>query len=710
MKLKHLAIALSLSFFSVLIFAQNPEKINKNKFRQLYYELPTPNNFRTATGEPGHEYWQQKVDYNIELTLDDENQKITGKETITYKNNSPNTLKYVWLQLDQNIRQKNSDKYLTEDVGTGSTFNMNKLPELHYNFDGGFYITKLHTSQGENLQYTIVKTMMRIDLPQELKTGESFSFNVEWWYNINNRLKDDGRSGYEYFEEDDNYLYAIAQFYPRLCVYNDHEGWQHRQFLGRGEFSLEFGDFDVKITVPSDHIVSATGELQNPKDVLTPQQIERLEKSKNAKTPVFIVTKDEAIENEKTKVKKTKTWHFKAEMVRDFAFASSRKFMWDAIGVPQNNRTVMAMSFYPKEGTPLWEKKSTELIAHTIKVYSKYTFDFPYPVAQSIHTDDIGMEYPMICFNGGRPNKDGSYSSYQENYMISVIIHEIGHNYFPMIVNSDERQWSWMDEGLNTFLQYLAEQELQPGYPSWAGEPRKIVNYMKSSNVMPIMTNSEAIPQFGYNAYFKPTTALNILRETILGPELFDYAFKEYANRWMFKHPTPADFFRTMEDASGVDLDWFWRGWFYTTNNVDIGISDLTIFQITNDKTEQPDNKDYQTTPLSKKRFNKYYSTYFEDRTDFDISNFYYLKVDFKNEGGLIMPLILKVEYTDDTYEIFRVPAEIWRKNDYQVSKIFVTEKPIKNVILDPNQETADVNQGNNYWPNREDTNMIDWR
>ncbi len=373
-----------------------------------------------------------------------------------------------------------------------------------------------------------------------------------------------------------------------MCVYDDVSGWQNKQFLGRGEFTLPFGDYDVSLTVPGDHIVAATGTLQNESSVLTATQRKRLQKARKANAPEFIVTQEEAEKAEKNKLKSLKTWRFKATNVRDFAFASSRKFIWDAQNTSVGDKNVLCMSFYPKEGNPLWERYSTKLVAHTVDTYSKFTVDYPYPVAISVHSKSIGMEYPMICFNGGRPESDGTYTERTKYGMWGVIIHEVGHNFFPMIINSDERQWTWMDEGLNTFVQYLTEQEWERGYPSRRGPAYKIADYMRGdkSNISPIMTNSESIRQFGNNAYGKPATALNILRETIMGRELLDYAFKTYCERWKFKHPTPADFFRTMEDASAVDLDWFWRGWFFSTDHVDIALSNVKLFQL---NTQNPE-------------------------------------------------------------------------------------------------------------------------
>jgi len=714
----------------------------EDKFRQLSYDLRTPNVYRTASGAPGHEYWQQRADYNIEVELDDENQKITGMETVTYRNDSPDELTYIWLQLDQNMRAKDSDTYKTATNRISEdSMNFRGLKRLHNDFDGGFKLEYVRDIDGIDLPIFVNKTMMRIDLPHPLPTGGAFVFNVKWWYNVNDRMEIGGRSGYEYFEEDDNYLYTIAQFFPRMTVYNEVEGWQNKQFLGSGEFTLPFGNYRVSITAPADHLVAATGELQNPSEVLSTEQRQRLDQARTASEPVIVATQEEATEREKTRATDKKTWIFEAENVRDFAFASSRKFIWDAMGVPFDDRTVMAMSFYPKEGNPLWEQYSTKVVAHTLATYSKFTFDYPYPVAQSIHAKSIGMEYPMICFNFGRPEEDGTYDERTKYGMIGVIIHEVGHNYFPMIVNSDERQWTWMDEGLNTFLQYLTEQEWERDYPSRRGPPEKIVDYMKAENLSPIMTNSESVQRLGPNAYSKPTTALNILRETVMGREAFDYAFKTYSERWMFKHPTPDDFFRTMEDASGTDLDWFWRGWFYTTDNVDIAIDRVDWFQV---DTKDPDvekpfarardeaqpedvsttrnQEDVATTrvdedptlldfynqydqhdisDLDREEYEKYLTDLDEDQQELMKAGYNYYQLTLSNRGGLVMPVILELQFTDGSTTIERIPAEIWRRNASTVTKVFPTQKELQSVSLDPFRETADVDTGNNHWPPR---------
>jgi len=727
----------------IAIGLRGQENTDQSKFRQLGTEIPTPNVYRTASGAPGHEYWQQKADYRMKIKLDDETQRIHGEETITYYNNSPDALRYIWLQLDQNVRAKDSDSRKIRQKKYGKDITVEKLMKSEPWFDGGIKLEHVHDASGNDLHYVVNKTMMRIDLPETLKKGEKFVFNIKWWYNINDRMKIGGRSGMEYFEKEDNYIYTIAQFFPRMAVYSDNEGWQHKQFLGRGEFTLTFGDYHVEITVPSDHIVSATGLLKNQKSVLTATQRKRYLEAKTADHPVMIVTPDEALENEKKHDKGLKTWVFEAENVRDFAFASSRKFIWDAMGVKIGNKTIMAMSFYPKEGNPLWEQYSTKVVAHTIKTYSKYTVDYIYPVAQSVHSKWIGMEYPMICFNGGRPEADGTYSANTKHGMISVIIHEVGHNFFPMIINSDERQWTWMDEGLNTFVQYLTEKEFDINYPTRRGPARNIVDYMKGdpSKISPIMTNSESIFQFGNNAYGKPATALNILRESVMGRELFDYAFKEYCRRWEFKHPTPADLFRTMEDASAVDLDWFWRGWFYTNDHVDFALTNVKWFQIgtpiaaemkkaqkalddnipndisierdkaKNEKTyieRDPSLNDFYTT-RDKYEVSKLdeedYQAIKDDLTDeqkewLEDGKFAY-QIEVKNIGGLVMPLIFELRYEDGSSEIKRVPAEIWKMGDESVNVGYVTDKKVVEIVFDPYLELADTDINNNYWPGR---------
>ena len=704
------------------------------KFEQLGTTLPTPNSYRTASGAPGNEYWQQKADYKMKLTLDDQNQRLSGSETITYYNQSPNDLDYLWIQLDQNMRARDSDTPLVRTSSMSDTINSYQLRNYASDYDGGFKISKVAgVGDAAGLKYTINKTMMRIDLPKTLKSGENVSFSIDWSYNINDRLDDGGRSGLEYFQDEDNYLYTIAQFFPRMAVYDDVEGWQNKQFLGRGEFALTFGDYEVDITVPSDFIVGASGTLQNANNVLTKAQRDRFEKAKKTyDKPVMIVTEEEAIENEKNKASGTKTWSFKADNVRDFAFCASRKFIWDAMAVKlSEGNEPLAMSYYPKEGNPLWEDYSTAAVAQTLKTYSKHTIEYPYPVAISVHTASIGMEYPMICFNYGRPEPDGTFTDRKKYGMISVIIHEVGHNFFPMIINSDERQWTWMDEGLNTFVQYLTEKEWDPDYPSRRGPADKIVPYMSGSNgiARPIMTNSEQIRQFGANAYAKPATALNLLREVVMGPELFDYAFKTYSERWAFKHPTPADFFRTMEDASAVDLDWFWKGWFYTTDYVDVEVDNVKWYRMQNEEngleTRNVKVSDAAIDGDGEKRFGDAAETFvfqglgdrnlgeFRRKLDDEgikqsVANKNFYEVTFKNQGGLVTPLLIEWTYEDGSKEIEQIPAEIWKINEKEISKVFAKDKKVTNIVLDPNKMTADTNTENNVFPREASASRVD--
>ena len=751
--MKNILIVIGLLFVgSGFVYAQEGTHYDKNKFKNLREFLPTPNMFRTASGAPGPGYYQQKADYKMNIEIKESENKLYGDANVTYHNNAPESLDYLWVQLDQNVRSLDSK---SSKIESSSVSDYDGRPDrfvkdFHSKFDGGFRIAALTDRKGRKVPYTINQTMMRIDLPRPLKSGHSFSFNIKWWYNINDYTKDRGRSGYEPFDEGN--LYVIAQFYPRMAVYNDVEGWQNLQFYGRSEFALVFGDYDVNITVPSDHIVAATGKLKNRQSLLTRTQYKRYSQAKkNFKNPVLIVQQSEAevkekkyIENQDKSNIKTKTWKFSAKNVRDFGFATSRKFIWDAMAVKVGNKTVMAESFYPKEGNPLWEKYSTKVVAHTLKTYSKFTFTYPYHKAISVHARSQGMEYPMICWNYGRPESDGTYSKRVKYGMISVIIHEVGHNFFPMIVNSDERKWGWMDEGLNTFMQYLTEQEWEKGYPSRRGRARDIVPYMKGdqSNLSPIMTDSDNVRQYGPNCYSKPATALNILRETIMGRELFDYAFQQYAQRWQFKHPTPADFFRTMEDASGVDLDWFWRGWFYTTGYCDIAIKNVEEFRLNSHdpNIEKPyekvmkeaesediriiqDKKDAVIYYVDKdtatldfyNRFDPFKVYQFEKNTrermvmslrkpQYNIAisdRAYFYQVEFEKPGDLVMPIILQFQFEDGSISEEYLPAKIWRMHDDKVTKVFRFEKKVKQIILDPREETADVDMANNYWPSK---------
>ena len=725
------AFFLSILMMGILgVWGQTPAQWGQ-KFEQLGTSLPTPNTYRTASGAPGKDYWQQRADYKIELTLDDVKQEIEGTETITYFNQSPDPLDYLWLQLDQNFRAQDSETPLVTEYFMKNSLSSKELFTIQNNFDGGFRIDKVLDDAGQPLAYFINKTMMRINLEQPLLPGAQMTFQVDWHYKINDRMSLGGRSGYEYFPKDDNYSYTIAQFYPRMAVYDDGEGWQNKQFLGRGEFALSFGNFEVAMTVPEDFIVGATGTLQNPKDVLTSKEQLRFEKAKQSfEDPVIIVTQEEAIQKEAHKKRGKATWTFKADSVRDFAFAASRKYIWDAMAVDLNGKKSLAMSYYPKEGNPLWESHSTRAVRQTLITYSRHTIDYPYPVAISVHAASVGMEYPMICFNFGRPEADGTYTDETKWRMISVIIHEVGHNFFPMIINSDERQWTWMDEGLDSFVQSIATKEYDSDFPVGRGAPEQIIPYMSGEQglLRPIMTNSEQILQFGNNAYAKPATALSILRETVMGPELFDYAFKKYAERWAFKSPSPADFFRTMEDASAIDLDWFWRGWFYTTDYVDIGVEEVKHYRM---QTEEEGLEKRQISGEDKKlnteqkRFTEEVNTFVFKNTEakeyrefankfneiemkegFSDQNFYEVKL--ANKGGLVMPVIIEWSYADGSTEREKLPAEIWRKNEKEVTKVFVKTKEVVGIVIDPNKETADVDTGNNQYPNVDQESRFD--
>ncbi len=747
--LKTIGSLLIFSFLVGQLYAQRTSN-HGNKFEQLDGDLPTANKFRGADGAPGPEYWQQQADYKIDCTLDTEKHRLDGTETITYYNNSPSILKYIWLQLDENEHRADADNHKFNPSSIQTVMSERALDRLTPSAGRekfGCNIESVVKSNGEELNYTINKTMMRIDLPRPLKPTDQITFKINWHYYITEHRKHGGRGDYEYFEDNDNYTYTITQWFPRLCVYNDAEGWQNKQFTGRGEFALNFGNYDVKITLPDDYMVASTGECQNYGSVLTPLQMSRYRKAQTASEPVMIHTLEEAkkIANGK-KSTKTKTWHFKAENVRDFAWGASRKFVWDAMPhITSEGKRVMCMSYYPKESYPIYNRYSTKAVEHTLRIYSKYTFPYPYPVAISVEADR-GMEYPMIAFNPGRAESDGTYTERAKKAAISVIIHEVGHFYFPMIVNSDERKWTWMDEGINSFVQFLAESEFDNNYNSRRGPAHKMAGYMSSpkETLEPIMTNSDNIVQFGNNAYGKPATGLNILRETIMGRELFDFAFKEYSERWAFKHPTPADFFRTMEDASGVDLDWFWRGWFYSIDATDIALDSIKWYKVDLENNPEPQEREYPIQAkkpfddISKIR-NKEAGMEFQIEKDTNLVDFYthykpwetedsvttakmvlydepygdkekqkrfghlnYYELYFTNKGGLVMPVIIEWTYKDGTKEMEKIPAEIWRKNENSFTKVFVKNKEVEGIVIDPYRETADIDLSNNNWPVKE--------
>ena len=752
--MKRLFLALGIQFLAFSIITAQDIKNNAasnhgNKFEQLGNILPTGNEYRTASGAPGPKYWQQRCDYDIKCELDEKKLKLTGSETITYYNNSPDVLPYLWFQLDENEHSSKNNAGYQDASAMSPRLNVTNAEAMIENKkpnDFGVNITKLTDAAGKPIKYLINKTMMRVDLPTPLKPGQKIVVKIDWNYNIPDRFKQGGRGGYEFFPDDGNYIFTMTQWYPRLCVYSDFQGWQNHQFTGTGEFALTFGNFKVQMTVPADHVVTSTGECQNYAQVLSPTHLSRWQKAQTTKDIIEIVTLDEAKAAEKITTDKKKTYIYKADNVRDFAWGSSPKFVWDALPINVEGKKVMCMSFYAKEAYPIYRRYSTKAVAHTIKTYSKFSVAYPYPVAQSVEAAN-GMEYPMICFNPGRAEKDGSYTEGAKNACITVVIHEVGHNFFPMIINSDERQWTWLDEGLNTFVQTIAEELWDNKYASWA-KAYTTAEYMKlpKDQLEPIMTNSENINDFFTNQYVKVATALHVLRETVMGRELFDYAFKEYARRWAFKHPTPADFFRTMEDASGEDLDWFWRGWFFGIDATDISIDTVKYFRpdfvmggnekdtVVYKKLEQPRVPRFDD--ISKVR-NREEGIIFETDADTTLRDFYwryargiekydttayafktttgnpemdeatkakiagkhFYEMSFTNKGGLVMPIILEWTYKDGTKEYEKIPAQIWRKNEKAVTKVFIKDKEVATVKLDPMRETADIDEANNTWP-----------
>lgn len=748
-RIRLLVVALLHVGFSVIaqktaaqIPEHNPGATHGNKFEPLDAIFPSPNVFRSASGAPGPQYWQQQADYNISVRLDDKKQRITGKAKVTYHNNSPDQLKYLWLQLDENENLPNSERRLTETNTVSSDFNAEAIRAIRKPQQRmpGIQISAIRGRGNQNLEYWIEGTMMRISLPEPIEPKSIYGFEIDWWFDMVDRSTDrDPRGGYEYFPEDENYLFVVTQWFPRFAVYNDYGGWNNRQFLYSGEFALEFGNYEVEIDVPDDYIVAATGECSNYGNVLSREQLQRLEFARNSDEPVEIISLQEALDNaKKPRSNKRKVWHFTANKVRDFAWTASRRYAWDAMRVliDDAEQPILAMSLYGKEAYPLFRKYSTKLVRLTLETYSEHSFPYPYPVAISVEAAN-DMEYPMIAFNTGRVDKNGNYTQAEFDYMTWILIHEVGHNFFPMVVNSNERKWTFMDEGFNTFLQYFTEMRWNHSFPSLAGPPYKIAKYMKGekTGLEPIMTVSDNVKQFYRSQYAKTATALVILRNTILGPELFDFAFKTYAARWKFKHPRPYDFFRTMSDATAVNLDWFWRGWFFSTDMVDIAIEEATEYKIDHrsDTLKKTSSGELDTTNYLS-RFTPYdrladtVTPLIERDTSLQNDQYkaakaagrlpasrelpypsknelypsrdakYAYEIRFKNKGGLVMPLIIKWEFKDGTSEIERIPVTVWRRNEEEVKKVFFKGHEVKSIVLDPFVETADVDLSNQVW------------
>ncbi len=729
---------LTLVFSIILTFYSHSQNQPwQGKFEPIDRMIDPPNSFRAASGAPGKDYWQQRANYKINVVLDENNNTINGDEMITYFNNSPDNLSYLWIQLEQNVNKKGSEDFgsVNNNITEGMNTRQMQFLTRAIDFPAGYTIKFIKDENGNAIKSLVNNTMMKVILNEPLKSGESLSFSIGWSYPITDRsMFLLSREGYEYFPEDNNTVYLIAHWFPRMAVYNDTEGWQNQQFNRLGEFALEFGNYEVNITVPEDHIIASTGELQNPSEVLSKTEMKRLEEAKKSfDKPVLIVTKEEAEANEKEKSTKLKTWKFKALNVRDFSFASSRKFIWDAQAVKFSDHNTMAMSFFPKEGLPVWQEESTKAVVNALQVYSESTFEYPYPVAISVNTSNIGMEFPMISFNGGRP-VNGKMSDGAKQGMIGTIVHEVGHNWFPMIISSDERKWMWMDEGLNTFIHQRTIAERYPDFIS--ATPKNVVPFMSGdkSIMRPIMTTSdnELFSQFGANFYLKPTVGLQMLRNSIVGKELFDQAFKEYCNRWKYKHPNPADLFRTLEDATAVDLDWFFKGWFFTTDNVDMELSDVKWFKVYEESLNIEDQnknvkmkiegensggkvKDFSSgpevitmIPTSDQAYGQFLSRLDEPALRKQVSGKNIYELTIKNVGGLVMPVTIEWIFKDGSSETDKLPAEIWRLNEYEIKKTFLKDKEVTQVNLDPNFEFADTDMNNNTFPKKEEQSDFD--
>jgi hypothetical protein len=594
-------------------------------FRPL--PLPAANQYRTGSGRPGPAYWQQRVDYRIAATLDTARGEIRGRETVHYTNNSPDALGYVWMHLEQNICGPGS---ITEKldqppiVFLGSTFDFTCK-----GFRGGVTLERVSVS-GRTIRPDVFGTTMRIDLPRPLATGRAVDIDIVWRFLV--PPYGAGRMGR------DGPLYEIAQWYPRLAVYDDLRGWNHEPYIGAGEFYLEYGSFDVSLTVPANYVVLATGTLQNPAAVLTPTQQRRLAMARSSTQPVAVITADEAgTARSRPAGPGQLTWHFAADSVRDFAFAAGPELRWDASGY----EGILIQTFYRPKARQ-WEE-ANRMGREAIKYFSEQWYRYPYPQASTVEGPIQGMEYPMLTFVPNSPTRED---------LQWVLSHEFGHEWFPMVVGSNERLYPWMDEGFNTFIDLTGAARYFAGTPygdSIEVHPLHLYrDHAVAGSEQPLMIRPVEGKDLFWTAYQKPALMLQILRHEVLGKERFDPAFRAYIRAWAYKHPSPADFFRIMRDASGMDLDWFWRDWIYTTARLDQAVDSLG--------TE---------------------------------------KIFLSNRGTMTLPLEMDLTYQDGSTERVKLPVEMWNLGP-RFAYPLKSGKTVTQVVLDPRQALPDVERGNN--------------
>ncbi len=637
---------LSIATFS--IFAQE-KTIESNYdphalFSPFFY--PTGETItRSANGAPNVGYWQNRADYQITSSLNDITHQVTGSVTITYKNNSPHTLPFLWLQLDQNLFNKDSRGQARMPVDSRSRYG-----DAKSGFNGGYIISKVQLNETA-ANYIITDTRMQIRLPKPMNAGgDVIKIKIDYSFTIPEYGAD--RCGI--LKTKNGEIFAVAQWYPRMCVFDEVQGWNTLPYLGPSEFYLEYGDFDITITAPASHIVVASGELQNPAEVLTPTQNTRLAKAKKSDKTVVIRSEAEVTDPSSRPKGTTLTWHYKITNARDISWASSRAFIWDAakINLP-SEKTSLAMSVYPAEsnGAKAWGR-ATEYTKKSIENYSKRWFEFPYPAATNVASNVGGMEYPGIVFCGWKATED---------QLFGVTDHEFGHTWFPMIVGSNERKYGWMDEGFNTFINTISDDDFNNGeYKQDAKNMESMAYYMFNPNSEAILNTPDAMKEanIGTTLYFKPGYGLELLRNEILGPDRFDYAFKTYIRRWAYKHPTPWDFFKTMDNASGEDLSWFWKGWFIENFKLDQAIESVKY------------EKDSELNGAI---------------------------VTIANLDQLAMPVTIAYETVSGKKGIIKLPVEIWNNTVSFKVKLPTTEK-LTSVIIDPNKVFPDINFANNSW------------
>lgn len=695
-------------------------------FSPLGSLVDPPSATRGADGRPTSTYWQQHIAYDIDATLDVERRVINAQAELRYTNNAPQALDAIWFEISPEATTKDAiaHRSATINVDSASVRDLRGLREQEER-GGGLVVSSVADSEDRPLAFEARGTQLRVALPRPLASGQTVRIKLAWRVALVDLDRKGGRTGYMLLSSGDP-IFHIAQWYPQPVAFTDYGGWRNVPFVDHGEFAPELGDYNVSLTLPAGQLVAATGVLTNEADVLTGVERTRLARLRQGKVTEIVTAAEAAT---KRRSSETRTWRFAARNVRDFALAASLRYRWDA--TLAGTSAVRAMTFYPSEASALWRPLALPAIGHALDVYGRMTFDYPYPVVQAAFGPNDGMEHTMLAFSRYPPDgPNGTYSRERKRDFLWVLTHEVGHNWFPLIVNSDERAWTWMDEGLTSYLETLATLEWSGDYTTRPNLPAMLGAEREATGRQPPMTPANAVVDLFPTQYHRPAAALQVLRELVLGRETFDRAFRAYARAWMFKRPTPGDFFRTINQESGADLDWFWRAWFFSTDHVDLSLERVAALRLVAVPADAipapadatpPANLTVLRNAAEGRRLMVEQVPRLADAYDripertlagatpsahavVDVQRtldalgqggvFY--ELDIRNRGGVVSPVPIRIDYRDGTSERYVVPVELWFGDTKRAQHILWRAKSIRSVTLDPDAATGDVDRGNN--------------